>query len=353
MAEAKRRTPVPTGTAAKALFLSDRTCCVCREPGKPVQLHHIDGDPSNHEDSNLAVLCLDCHNETQVRGGFGRALDADQVTLYRSNWLEIVAMSRARTDALEQPSLQTGTDINVLTSVAEAYRDNEEWSLLAAYYDAMGNHDLRDKYIERALAGEPSDYAVIHLRAMQSRQQLIPDDVVEREADRYTSNEDWSQRARFHREIRRPVEAVLDYARTIVEGLEDDRVFSAAYYLRELSDSRLHEELYLIAFEQARAKGDLWWQVRALEDLGWTEELHALVLEHADEIETSGHAMLMLLLARARGDNKAAAELEKSLAQGTRTVRYDGSHDDLVWIGEQSSDDDESAPPAQSAGSPT
>jgi hypothetical protein len=212
----------------------------------------------------------------------------------------------------------------------------------------MGNDDLRDKYIERALAEEPSDYTVIHLRAMQSRQQLIPDDVVEREADRYTSSDDWSQRARFHRELRRPVEAVLDYARAIIEGLEENAVFSAAYYLRELSDSRLHEELYLIAFEQARAEGDLWWQVRALEDLGWTKELHALVLEHADEIDESGNAMLMLLLANARGDDEAAAELKKRLAHGTRTVTYDGSPGDVIWIGEQPPDDDEAAPSAQS-----
>ncbi len=56
------------------MFASDSTCCVCRERGKAVQVHHIDEDPSNNTPANLAVLCLECHNQTQVSGGFGRKL---------------------------------------------------------------------------------------------------------------------------------------------------------------------------------------------------------------------------------------------------------------------------------------
>ena len=35
---------------------------------------------------NLAVLCLDCHHETQVSGGFARTLDAEQVRVFRNDW---------------------------------------------------------------------------------------------------------------------------------------------------------------------------------------------------------------------------------------------------------------------------
>lgn len=86
---------VPEDIAAKVQFFSDRTCCVCREKGKPVQIHHIDGDETNNDDSNLAVLCLDCHHETQIRGGFARKLDAEQIKLYRDNWYSIVSSKRA------------------------------------------------------------------------------------------------------------------------------------------------------------------------------------------------------------------------------------------------------------------
>lgn len=73
------------------MVVSDRTCCVCRIPDRPVQLHHIGGDRTNADPDNFAVLCLDGHNETQVIGGFGRGLNAAQVRLYRDAWIAAVA----------------------------------------------------------------------------------------------------------------------------------------------------------------------------------------------------------------------------------------------------------------------
>ena len=72
--KAKTHIQIPTENAAKVLFFSDRTCCVCNIPGKPVQIHHIDENPSNNLIDNLCVLCLDCHNDTMIKGGFGRKL---------------------------------------------------------------------------------------------------------------------------------------------------------------------------------------------------------------------------------------------------------------------------------------
>lgn len=89
----KNRTEIPAEMAAQVLFDSDRTCCVCRKR-KPIQLHHIDDDPANHAHENLAVLCFDCHRETQIRGGFDRKLDAHQIRLYRADWLATVARLR-------------------------------------------------------------------------------------------------------------------------------------------------------------------------------------------------------------------------------------------------------------------
>lgn len=80
-----RRYPTEDQCAA-ILVAADRTCCVCRVGGKAVQLHHIDEDRSNANPDNFAVLCLDCHNETQVSGGFGRQLNAAQVRRYRDEW---------------------------------------------------------------------------------------------------------------------------------------------------------------------------------------------------------------------------------------------------------------------------
>lgn len=98
------RIRVPRTLAAEILVSSDRTCCVCREPGKSVQLHHLDGDPGNNAPENIAVLCLQCHDETQVTGGFGRRLDASTVARYRDIWLADVEKRRASAIHLERPA---------------------------------------------------------------------------------------------------------------------------------------------------------------------------------------------------------------------------------------------------------
>jgi hypothetical protein len=39
-------------------------CCVCKERGLGINYHHIDGNPSNNDDENIAVLCVKEHDKT-------------------------------------------------------------------------------------------------------------------------------------------------------------------------------------------------------------------------------------------------------------------------------------------------
>lgn len=108
----KKRIPIPKDLAADVLFAADRTCCVCRENGKAVQIHHIDGDPSNNTQENLVVLCLEHHNQTQITGGFGRKLDAPLVTRYRDEWLKHVNWLRAPANERTITRVVEGTGIS-------------------------------------------------------------------------------------------------------------------------------------------------------------------------------------------------------------------------------------------------
>lgn len=81
------RIPIPDDVAAEVMFLHMRTCCVCNLPERAVQIHHIDDNPSNNAVDNLAVLCLQDHEYTQVRGGFGRKLRAPDVIKHRDEWV--------------------------------------------------------------------------------------------------------------------------------------------------------------------------------------------------------------------------------------------------------------------------
>ena len=94
------RVPVPEAVATLLMFRSDRTCCVCRERGKPTQIHHIDEDPSNNDPDNIAVLCFHCHDETQISGGFGRKLDSAQVKYFRDDWHRRVDARREAADKI-------------------------------------------------------------------------------------------------------------------------------------------------------------------------------------------------------------------------------------------------------------
>ncbi|QPF85973.1 HNH endonuclease [Bradyrhizobium genosp. L] len=94
------RTPISNEIAADIMFRHDRTCCVCNAPGKSVQIHHIDENPSNHDPDNLAVLCLEHHEQTQVRGGFGRKLRDVDVRRHREDWLRRIAERRAAADKI-------------------------------------------------------------------------------------------------------------------------------------------------------------------------------------------------------------------------------------------------------------
>jgi hypothetical protein len=96
----KERTPVPDDISAEVMFRHDRTCCVCRERGLAVQIHHIDEDPANHAITNLAVLCLEHHEQTQLRGGFAKKLKAADITRYRDDWLRRVCDRRDRADEI-------------------------------------------------------------------------------------------------------------------------------------------------------------------------------------------------------------------------------------------------------------
>ena len=315
---AKRRTEIPYEVAARVLFQHDRTCCVCKQRGKPVQIHHADENPKNHHPRNLAVLCFDCHRETQIRGGFDRKLDGEQVLLYRDDWLRSVARNRALEEVkIDQANRESTSEIEWVTSLAEIYRENNEYELLAAHYAATGNNELRDKYIEFALKEPASDDSICFLRGLQDRHDLIPGDVVERKLRHHHNRKDYEQEGRLFAEVKRYPEAAFSYTRGILEALKGGRVFSAAFYLKEILVEGIPARLFEIALRDAREAGDLWWQVRALQELGWQAELNQLLLNNEQAVGGSGNLHLEILLAIAKGEREKVLCLEKELAHQT------------------------------------
>lgn len=84
------RTKIPRTREAEILFLNRHTCCVCHDKNKDVQIHHLDGNNSNNELGNLAVLCLDCHSQITGTRGLGKSYSPIEVKRYKQEWENIV-----------------------------------------------------------------------------------------------------------------------------------------------------------------------------------------------------------------------------------------------------------------------
>jgi hypothetical protein len=97
---AKPRTPIPEDISAEVMFQHDWTCCVCRNRGLSVQIHHIDEDSTNHAIQNLAVLCLEDHDQTQTKGGFAKRLKAADVIRHRDDWVQRVNLRRDKAEEI-------------------------------------------------------------------------------------------------------------------------------------------------------------------------------------------------------------------------------------------------------------
>ncbi len=84
----KPRPNINPDIAAQLMFQNRHTCCICHEPRKHVQIHHIDETPSNNELENLGVVCVDCHSLVTSDQGFGKKYSAREVGFFKNNWEE-------------------------------------------------------------------------------------------------------------------------------------------------------------------------------------------------------------------------------------------------------------------------
>lgn len=312
-----KRNDIPSDISAKVLFLSNRTCCVCRVKGKPIQIHHIDGNSLNNDLRNLAVLCLDCHNETQISGGFGRKLSPEQVILYRDDWIALVTRERASA-LVEEDIVTQNPNLEQITTTIEIYKENKQYVLLAMLFDSIHNYELRDKYIELSLQKQQDPQLEIYFRSRQGKIETVDNQVIEGEVNRRKKNEDWSQLARLYKDIGDYENAIKYYCKSILSDLEEGNLFSAAFYLKELSQSLLHKPIFEKTYKQYSDKNNLWWQIRSLEELGWESELRELILSKQKDIEDSGDLHLLRMLYEIKDDKKKLSEISKRIVESTR-----------------------------------
>jgi hypothetical protein len=69
------RPSIPKSVENAIKLLQGFQCCVCGQVN--VQIHHIDGNNANNQPANLALLCLNHHDQAEQ----GKASDGHRLTL--------------------------------------------------------------------------------------------------------------------------------------------------------------------------------------------------------------------------------------------------------------------------------
>lgn len=83
-----KRPPVPEDVVARLMHECRRICCVCREKGKSLVLHHTHewAGSHTHDEEFLVVICANCHGEAHTKRELGRNLTAEELLNHRALW---------------------------------------------------------------------------------------------------------------------------------------------------------------------------------------------------------------------------------------------------------------------------
>ncbi len=92
------RPPIPFRDLARVLIANRLTCCVCRDHGRSVVVHHITpwAKSRDHSTTNLAVLCLDDHDRAHKTGGLTQNLTPKLVHEFKATWEQTVGHMDAK-----------------------------------------------------------------------------------------------------------------------------------------------------------------------------------------------------------------------------------------------------------------
>jgi len=89
-----KRPPIPTPIQRSVKAKSLGVCCVCKERGLGINLHHIDGNPANNDENNIAVLCVQEHDQHHRPNAYKKIkcseLGADKIREYKREWEQSV-----------------------------------------------------------------------------------------------------------------------------------------------------------------------------------------------------------------------------------------------------------------------
>jgi hypothetical protein len=90
-----KRIPIPRPIQKIVHSKNLGVCCVCKERGLGTNLHHIDGNPLNNNEGNIAVLCIKEHDQHHRPNVYDKTkhleLGETKIREFKAEWEQTVA----------------------------------------------------------------------------------------------------------------------------------------------------------------------------------------------------------------------------------------------------------------------
>lgn len=129
---------------ARLFAKNAQRCCVCKASGVGLELHHIDGDPSNTVDANIAVLCVadhDRHHRPPVYASVKHGeLTMEQIAQHKWSWESFVEEARSERPVVLATITGYGTD-DVVHSAELVMHWPDRIEYCKVYHLRMGDMD--------------------------------------------------------------------------------------------------------------------------------------------------------------------------------------------------------------------
>lgn len=147
------------------LLANRHACCVCQRGD--VQIHHINGDNSDNEERNLAVLCLSHHNKATAPPGLTAALKPEHIREYKRDWEKacashsmLIARSRTAFFMVDYKNAERIRQLYSQMSAAERMRAYQQLTQQFRIEDALRKQQGFDVSLEptTALSGPLEEF---------------------------------------------------------------------------------------------------------------------------------------------------------------------------------------------------
>jgi len=136
------RVKIPEKLRIEVQFKSNNRCCVCQTPF--IVFHHIDGDPTNNDISNIAPLCPNCHSQAHSKGTITNNLTNSRIIALRDKWYAYCEGRKELSNVGVNALLKLKNFIH-----SRGYADhswNKMFSLIDPSYGELSREEIIDSY---------------------------------------------------------------------------------------------------------------------------------------------------------------------------------------------------------------